>query len=179
MAINIIKTYPQLLELLHFDERARTKSLQAIFNRDIKENPSLTFEGKVVRPIKSEGDDTMQTLFKHLTCEEIEVVNEDGKKYKKRVFEMDRSQRLHWVRFHLEKNKKENIEIFSVEERDNRNRRNVFRTYVYDLDQQYVVVLEPQKSERDYYLLTGYYLNRKYGQKMMKKKLKQKLDEVL
>ena len=42
----------------------------------------------------------------------------------------------------------------------------------------YVVVLEPQKSEQDYYLLTAYHLNKNWAVKQMKKKIKKKLSEV-
>ena len=89
---------------------------------------------------------------------------------------MDRSQRLHWIKYHIDENRRENMEIFSIEERADRG--NVIRTYIYDIDQKYVIVLEPQRSGRDYYLLTAYYLNKSYGVKKMKKKLKKKLDVI-
>lgn len=36
-------------------------------------------------PIKVQGETDMGRLFKHLTCEEVLIENEDGSKYPKRV----------------------------------------------------------------------------------------------
>lgn len=71
------------------------------------------------------------------------------------------------------------LEIFSCEERDMKHRKNIYRTYVYDTAEKYVIVLEPQRSPYGYYLLTAYYLNMPGGEKKMKKMLKKKLEEVL
>jgi hypothetical protein len=150
MPLNLLKTYPQLLELGHLNEHQRTESLQRIFTRDIEENPGLNFRTKTIRPIKGE-EPAMVILFRHLTTEEIEVEDENGKKYQKRIFEMDRSKRLHWIRFHIEENKKNNIEVFSVEERDQKKRKDIIRTYIYDLEQKYIIVLDPQRTQKDYY----------------------------
>lgn len=60
-----------------------------------------------------------------------------------------------------------------------KHRKNIYRTYVYDTVEKYVIVLEPQRSPYGYYLLTAYYLNRPSGEKKIKKMLKKKLDEVL
>ena len=117
MPLNLIKTYPQLLELDQFNEYQRTKSLKGVFRRDIEENPDLNFRNKTIRPIRGE-EPAMELLFRHLTTEQIQEKGEDGKLYPKRIFEMDRSIRLHWVKYHLEEREKENIAIFSVEERD-------------------------------------------------------------
>ena len=87
MPLNLLKTYPQLLELGHLNEHQRTESLQRIFTRDIEENPGLNFRTKTIRPIKGE-EPAMVILFRHLTTEEIEVEDENGKKYQKRIFEM-------------------------------------------------------------------------------------------
>ena len=94
----------------------------------------------------------MQLLFRHLTTEEIEETDGNGKLYKKRLFEIHRSKRIHWIKFHIEENLKEAITVFSTEERV--NNRNAFRTYIYDRKQKYVIVMEPQRSGRDYYLLS-------------------------
>ncbi len=177
MPLNLIKIYPQLLELAHLSEGQRTDSLKAIFRRDIEDNTNLKFRTKIIRPIKGE-EPAMQILFKHLTCEEIIMENEDGTTYPKRVFEMDRSVRLHWVRHHIEERKKENIEVFSVEERDLKKRKDVIKTYIYDIEQDYVIVLEPQRSGTDYYLLTAYYLNKMEGKKSIQKKLKKRLPDI-
>jgi hypothetical protein len=177
MPFNQIKIYPELLELAHLNEAQRTVSLKAIFKRDIEDNPGLNFRTKIIRPIKGE-EPSMQILFKHLTCEEVITENEDGSKYGQRVFELQRSLRLHWVRHHIDEKKKNNIEVFSVEERDLRKRKDVIKTYIYDLEQDYVIVLEPQRSGTDYYLLTAYYLNKPEGKKSIQKKLKKRLSVI-
>lgn len=177
MPFNLLKKYPQLLELGHLNDHQRTQSLQGIFKNDFEENPGLNFRKKTIRPIKGE-EPAMVLLFRHLTTEEVEIEDENGNKYPKRIFEMDRSQRLHWVRYHLEEKKKENVEIFSVEERDQKKRKDIIRTYIYDLDQKYIIVLDPQRTQRDYYLLSAYYLNKDYGEKKIKKLLKRRLTQL-
>ncbi|MEI3342925.1 MAG: hypothetical protein V8R52_13135 [Coprobacter fastidiosus] len=91
----------------------------------------------------------------------------------------DRSRRLHRIRHHIEERTSHVLEIFSCEERDIKHRKNVDRTYVYDTEEKYVIVLEPQRSPYGYYLLTAYYLNMPSGEKKMKKMLKKKLEVVL
>ena len=121
----------------------------------------------------------MEREFKHLTCKEIiEVV--EGKKYPKRIYNSFRSERLHWVRAHIEENVYDSdFNVFSTIERDQRKRKDVYRTYVYNVTRKYVVVLEPQfRSGQAYYLLSAYYLNESYGEKQMKRKLENKLDIV-
>ena len=176
MPFNQTKKYPELLDILSLSEKDRTESLKMIFKRDIEENPNLNFRNKKIYPIKGE-EPNMQLLFRHLTTEEIEV-NEEGSTYCKRVFEKERSQRLHWIRYHLEEHKKDNIEIFSVQTRDQKKRQDIIRTYIYDKEQKYVIVLEPQRNQRDYYLLTAYHLNKDYGEKSFNKKLKYKLPDI-
>lgn len=174
MPFNLLKKYPELLELGQYDEYERNKSLMAIFKRDIENNNAFLFRQKTVRPTKKEGEPSMQTLFNHLTTRNDE--DENGKKLKSRSFEMHRSVRLHWVKYHIEESKKENIRIFSYVDRV--DRKDVIRTYIYDMDEKYVIVLEPQRSKADYYLLTAYYLNEKRGDKQMKQKFKNRLNEV-
>lgn len=41
-----------------------------------------------------------------------------------------------------------------------------------------IKISEPQHSETDYYLIKAYYLNKSYGEKMIKNKLKKKLQEL-
>jgi hypothetical protein len=177
MPLNLLKTYPQLLELGHLNEHQRTESLQRIFKRDIEENSGLNFRTKIIRPIKGE-EPSMVILFRHLTNEEIELEDENGNKYPKRIFEMDRSQRLHWIRYHLEEKKKDNIEVFSVEERDQKKRKDIIRTYIYDMEQKYIIVLDPQRTLKDYYLVTAYHLNKDYGEKKINKLMKRRLPEL-
>lgn len=177
MPLNLLKKYPQQLELGFLNEYQRNLSLQGIFKRDIEENPSLNFRTKTIRPIKGE-EPAMVLLYRHLTTEEIELHDENGNKYSKRIFEIDRSQRLHWIRFHLEEMKKDNVEVFSVEERDQKKRKDIIRTYIYDSEQKYIIVLDPQRTQKDYYLVTAYYLNKDYGEKKIKKLIKRRLPEL-
>lgn len=174
MPLNLIKSYPQLLEINHLNEYQRKVSLMGIFSRDIEENANLKFRTKQIRPTKKEGELPMQTLYGHLTTRDDK--DEKGNKTGTRSFEMARSERLHWVKYHVEELKKDNIDVFSYEDRI--NGKDVIRTYIYDTEQEYVIILEPQRSGLDYYLLTAYYLNEPGGKKQIVKKRKKKLDEV-
>ena len=175
MAFNLAKKYPELLEIMHYNEFERKKSLRAIFDRDITDNDSFKFNDKQIRPTKKDGEIDLENVLHHITTEEVEIT-EENKKIKKRIFEKYRSMRLHWIKPHIELSINDKIEYFSIIERDEKKRVDVTRTYLYNISQKYVVVLEPQNSKLYYYLLTAYYLNRDYGDKMMKKKLKKKLD---
>jgi hypothetical protein len=177
MPLNLLKTYPLLLDLGHLNDQQRTQSLQGIFKRDIEENPQLNFRAKTIRPIKGE-EPAMVILFRHLTTEEIVVEDENGKQYPKRIFEMARSQRLHWIRYHLEEKKNGNVEVFSVEERDQKKRKDIIRTYIYDMEQKYIIVLDPQRTQKDYYLITAYHLNKEFGEKKIKKLMNRRLPEL-
>ena len=109
----------------------------------------------------------METLFRHLTTEMVEHET------RKRCFEPERSKRLHWVRYHLDRKKQDNMLLFSVEEREG------IRTYFYDKDENYVIVLEPRRDGVSYYLLTAYYIRGKDAQRnKMEKKYKRRLPEV-
>lgn len=174
MPLNLIKTYPQLLDLGQYNNFQRKESLMAIFKRDIADNNNFSFRGKTIRPTKKEGEAPMQTLFHHLTTREDK--DSKGKKLGTRSFEMARSVRLHWVKTRIDELKNEGVEVFSYEDRV--DRKDVVRTYVFDTKQDYVVILEPQRSKTDYYLLTAYYLNEPGGKKQIKNKLKKKLNEV-
>lgn len=174
---NIIKTYPELLELVCLRERERDYDLHAIFKRDIEDNCQFSFRGWRIYPIKKDGEIDMERLFKHLTCEEIKVTNEDGSTYPKRVFEMARSQRLHWINHHAREQSPNNIDVFTIEERDSKKRK-VKKTYIYDTVEKYVIVLEQQRSNA-FYLLTAYHLNKEYGQKALEKKRQKRLPTPL
>lgn len=69
-SLNIIKKYPELLELAYLSEREREHDLHAIFKRDIEDNCQFSFRGWRIYPIKTDGEIDMARLFKHLTCEE-------------------------------------------------------------------------------------------------------------
>ena len=167
---NILKTYPELLEILGLSETERYHDLQAIFKRDIEDNSCFAFRNRRIYPIKAQGEADMGRLFKHLTCEEITVECEDGTKYPKRVFEFARSQRLHWINHHIKEKTPLNIDVFTVEEKDSKKRK-VKKTYIYDTVEKYVIVLEQQRTNA-FYLLTAYHLNKEYGEKALLKKMK-------
>ena len=168
MPLNLLKKYNQLLELGVLNEYQRKQSLLAIFDRDITNNNSFKFEGKQIHPTPVDGEIRMSTLFTHLTTI---IVDE---KTKKREFEIHRSARLHWVKFHIDKNLTENVLIFSVKEPKG------LRTYIYDIAEKYVIVLEPLRNTNDYYLLSAHNLRGKDAAKdKIKKKYKRKLNDVL
>lgn len=165
MPLNKLKVYNQLLDIVGMGERQRTDSLKGIFKRDFEERRPV-FCGKEVHPTpKEDGEIPMETLFSHLTTEMIDKVT------RKRVFEMDRSMRLHWVRYHLNQKKSNNMLLFSVKEPEG------IRTYYYDQDEKYVIVLEPLRNGSAYYLLTAYYVKGKDAQRnKIERKFKRKLE---
>lgn len=150
MPFNLTKKYNDLLDLLGMNERQRTESLRRIFCRDIENNPAFTFNGKPIYPTPHEdGQIAMENLFNHLTRQEVD------KEIHHREFDMSRSQRLHWIKYHVEQQKKDNMLYFSVAEPRSP------RTYIYDIDEKYVIVLEPRRNGTAYYLLTAYHLEGK------------------
>jgi len=174
MDFNILKVYPQLLDLAYMTVYQRNVSLKSVFKRDIEENPTLNFRRKFIRPIKKEGQVPMDNLLHHLTTKEDK--DEKGKKTGSRSFEMARSQRLHWVKYHLEEKKNGKMDVFSYKDRI--DGKNIIRTYIYDMEQEYVIILEPQRSGLDYYLLTAYYLNEPGGKNQIQSKQKKKLSDI-
>lgn len=165
MPFNIIKIYNQLLDIVGMGERQRTDSLKGIFRRDFEERTPV-FCGKNIQPTpKENGEIPMETLFRHLTTEMVD------KKTRARVFELDRSRRLHWVRHHLDSRKADNMLLFSVKEPEG------IRTYYYDVDEKYVIVLEPLRCGDAYYLLSAYHVKGRDGERnKIEKKYKRKLD---
>ena len=174
MPLNLIKTYSQLLDIVGLTVPQRTVSLKGIFKRDIEDNEHFKFQNKQIRPLKKEGQDSMETLFHHLTTKE----DKDGKgnRLGTRSYELARSQRLHWLKHHIEEQKKGNMDIFSFKDRV--KGKNIIRTYIYDIEQEYVIILEPQRSGTDYYLLTAYHLNEPRGKEQIETKRKRKLEEL-
>lgn len=168
MPLNLIKIYNALLDIIAMGERQRMDSLRRIFKRDFVES-SAVFNGKPIHPTpREDGELPMETLFRHLTTEMV------NKTTRERYFEIERSLRLHWVRYHLDEKKKDNMLLFSVQEPDG------LRTYYYDKDENYVIVLEPKRNGEAYYLLTAYHLRGKdVKRNKMEKKYKRRLSEVL
>ncbi len=168
MPTNLLKKYNDLLDLTALSEPQRKKSLQGVFDRDIVQNSNFKFNKKQITPTPKDGVITMETLFRHLTT----VVEDNNTKA--RIFDLDRAKRLHWVKYHIDGKKKENILIFSVKEPQG------FRTYIYNEDEKYVIVLEPLRNKIEYYLLTAYYVKGKDAKRnKFKKKYKRRLDNLL
>lgn len=133
MPFNLLKRYPDLLEIGHMSPFERTQSLRGVYQRDIENNDRFYFLGKRIYPIKSEGLVDMDRQFTHLTCEEIKEEDENGHVVSRRVFDKYRSERLHWIKTHTDEATNENgIVIFSLVERDRRKRMDVVRTYIYN-----------------------------------------------
>ena len=168
MPYNLIKVYNDLLDLESYTEHQRTESLKRIFNRDIVENHNFTFRSKKINPTPAEGEVTMERFFRHLTTKITD------KSIKKREFDMSRSKRLHWIKFHIEESKQDNVKVFSVQEPEG------IRTYIYDEDELYVIVLEPLRNKDEYYMLTAYHLEGKdMARKKMDKKYKRRISAVV
>lgn len=159
MPFNLLKTYNQLLELAFLPEHKRRESLYAIFKRDIIDNENFNFRDKKLFPVKA-NEPEMETLFTHLTGVIVD------KKTRKREFEMKRCERLHWIKFLIEERKVDNVLVFSVEDGDG------IRTYIFDVDESYVIVLAPKKPSEEnaeYYLLTAYKLEGRNVEKINNK----------
>lgn len=166
--LNQIKIYNQLLDLLSLRERDRDVSLRKIFDRDIQNNPNFAFEKKQIHPTpKDDGQIALDVLFLHLTR------TVDNMETKSRVFDIHRSARLHWIRYHVEKNKANNMLYFSTREPQG------IKTYIYDIDERYVIVLEPLRNGLGYYLLSAHLLIGKDEKRdKILQKYKRKLDTI-
>lgn len=66
MPFNLLKKYPELLEILHLGNKERKASLYRVYRRDIEDNEAFKFREKRVYPIKSDGEIDMQREFMHL-----------------------------------------------------------------------------------------------------------------
>lgn len=165
MPLNLLKIYNQLLEIADMDATKRKQSLMGVFNRDITNNDNFKFRTKQINPTPTDGVIRMETLFTHLTTVIVDKVT------RKREFDIQRSCRLHWIRFHIEN---DNILVFSVEEQDS------IRTYLYDTTEKYVIILEPLRKKNEYYLITAYHLEGKDSKRdKIMKKYKRRLEETL
>ena len=106
MPTNLLKTYNQLLELNCLTEHQRILSLKGVFNRDFVNNSDFSFRKKKLNPTPAEGEDTMERFFRHLTT----VITD--KATRQREYDPSRSVRLHWVRYHLEERKNDNMDEY-------------------------------------------------------------------
>ena len=115
----------------------------------------------------------LERLFKHLTHRAEHFIDDAGRDYEKRIYDARRSERLHWIRHHVEEKSPDCLEVFTVTERDTAKHRDVTKTYLYDAGEHYVIVLEHQRKG-GYYLLTAFYLSEKICGKAVGKKAKEK-----
>lgn len=171
MPTNLLKRYPDLLDLGHLGERDRDKSLRGVYDRDFQGQVPAKYRERPVRPIKQVDPETdIDTLFRHLiTCDDVHGPG--------RVFDMPRSQRLHWIRYHLDERSAGDVIVFSLEERSTSGRKRK-HTYLLDKKQRYVIILEPFRKHPDYYLITAYPLEAR-NYKKMKQRYKRRLPEIL
>jgi hypothetical protein len=168
MPLNLIKRYNDLLDINGLSPRDRNETLLGVFNHDITTHRNFSFRGKKITPTPEDGQLKVDTLFRHLTTVIVD------KKTRKREFEIHRSHRLHWVKYHIEEKKQNNMVCFSVKEPEG------LRTYIYDKDEKYVIVLEPKHNNTIYYLLTAYHVKGKDAKRdKIMKKYKRKLNDVL
>ncbi len=166
MPLNLLKKYNQLLDINGLSPDVRTVSLRAIFNRDIGLNQGFNFRSKIINPTPKAGEIPMDTLFIHLTKKIVD------KKTRRREFDLHRSVRLHWVKHHINERERNGMLIFSCKDKKG------FRTYIYDQNEFYTIVLEPLRKVNEYYLLTAYHL-RGGDRFKIENKYKRKLHEVL
>lgn len=157
---NLLKKYNALLEVDMMTLAQRTASLRGVFCRDIQNNPFFCFREKKIYPIPSEGMDKVELLFAHLTTKVTD------KETQHREYDRERSIRLHWIKYHVDEQKKDEMLVFStVNGREK-------RTYIYDKIEKYVIVLEPKEVKKTgenneeyiyhyYYFLTAYKLEGK------------------
>jgi len=170
MPLNLLKKYNDLLDVFAMNEFQRKKSLKGVFDRDITNNSNFSFRTKRIKPTPADGQDSMERLFTHLTTVEID------KSTREREFDMIRSVRLHWIKHHIEEKKTDNVCVFSVKEPFG------IRTYIYDIDEKYVIVLEPMRDvkKNEYALLTAYYESGKDKERSkIMKKYQKRLPDVL
>jgi len=168
MPLNLLKRYNELLDISGLPLQQRESSLKGIFDRDIANNAHFNFRNKKITPTPEDGRVEMETLYRHLTT----VITDP--KTRHRDFDIHRSQRLHWVKHHIEQKKGNSMLYFTVKEPEG------FRTYIYDMDERYVIVLEPKHNNTIYFLLTAYYLQGKDAQRdKILKKYKRRIEETL
>jgi hypothetical protein len=166
MPLNQIKAYNSLLDISGLAERDRKISLKAIFDRDITNNANFKFRSKTIQPTPKEGELKLETLFTHLTTVVVDY------KTKKREYDLYRSQRLHWLKYHVEEKRKQGMLVFSAKDKGG------IRTYIYDQAEHYVIVLEPLRKINEYYLLTAYHLRGKDNKKIENKYKRRRLTEL-
>lgn len=166
MPLNQIKSYNTLLDISGLSEANRKTSLRAIFDRDITNNTNFSFRDKRIQPTPKDGELKLETLYTHLTT----IITDY--KTNKREFDIHRANRLHWVKYHLDEKKNNDMLVFSAKDKGG------IRTYIHDVKEKYVIVLEPLRKINEYYLLTAYHLRGKNENKIQNKYKKRRLKEL-
>ena len=98
-----------------------------------------------------------EALFDHLTTREID------KQTRKRDFCYVRSERLHWIKYHVEENKKNFMLIFPDID-DGKQ-----KMYIIDIVESYIIILQEFYNGKFYHLLTAHKLSKKNLKKFMNK----------
>ena len=156
MPTNLIKTYPNLLELLYSSHFENVNSIKNVFYRDFNIDTPIIFNSKTIQPTPSDGEDKIERLFNHLTRVVVDY------KTNKREFESERSVRIHWIKNHLTKIKNLNhVLSFKVVDEN--------RVYLLDKTEKYIIILEPLRDGKSYYLLSAYRLLSSNYKKLMTK----------
>ena len=158
---NQLKKYNSFLDVDAMSECQRIDSLKKIFKRDFVDSENY-YNGKLVTPTPKQGQATMEVLFAHLTTKTEN--NDIGSRF----YDRERSIRLHWIKHHF--CKADNIDVFSVKDKSG------IRTYLHDINENYIIVIEPKK-ENLYYLITAYYIEGGNRKKIENKK-KRRLSEI-
>jgi len=168
MPTNLLITYNRLLELAHLPEYQRQASLGGVFRRDFEINAAdLAFRTQRVYPIPGEADN-LKRLFKHLTTVVVDHAT------KRREYEAERSERLHWVRVHI----LEQVQIpkpcliFFSDDPEGE------RLYLFNEAERYVVILQPLRKVNAFYLLTAYRLEPRNLKKIKNKYKRRKPDPI-
>ena len=172
MPFNKITKYSDLLSLESYNETQRTETLLSIYERDIFDNTSLKFRGNTIRPMKSIDDDnTKRTHFAHLTCK---TSKDENKIEKRNCFDIQRSKRLHWIKYHILESCPSKIKVFNYMDRI--RDKNYLRTYIYDEIENYIIILEKKRDASDcMYIITAYYIDEKYTKEQINKKYKKRI----
>ncbi len=180
MPTNLLKKYPELLDLIGSMSDI-LKSLRGVYNKDIENNPDFKFRGIPIHPIKStDGELEMDRTFKHLTTKEFDQYDDSGNllSEKKRAFDANRARRIHWINHNVHETIPENLDIFTVIQWDAKKHQDVKHTYIIDTKGKHVIVFD-RRGQKDFYLLTAFYMDDPYAEKKFKKLKKKRLKDVI
>jgi hypothetical protein len=136
--------------------------LYGVFERDFKMS-NLCFRGLPVG-FSDKLDRGKEESFWHITHKDK---SEKGKIIN-RIFDPERSKRIHWVRPVIENHSEPCIKCWDYEEGDKR-----IRTYLWLEEQDFLVILE--KRPKKYYLVTVFYVCYEKKREDLREKYKKRL----